>query len=138
MGGKHGNGGRLCTVLLALILVTHGGAAGIGAGPYRNAEEEVLGLDGVLSAALSYGAGVGASRTAVLLEAGEKYLFEVDELRRSYSRVGLMRGAAGMFVSGILLSSPVGSEKTIAVETFYFLFNAFRHLLEVSRRVDVI
>jgi hypothetical protein len=59
-----------------------------------------------------------AAPPSVIVDAGERYLYDVPELKTTEARVGFRRGAVGGLVSGVFLQSPVGREATVAVEPF--------------------
>ncbi|MFQ5511024.1 MAG: hypothetical protein ACE5EO_04180 [Candidatus Krumholzibacteriia bacterium] len=94
-------------------------ATAIGDVRYRSPRERVLGMGPAAAAFVYGGAGAAPDEPAWTAEAGERYLFGIAGLKTAFLRWGLDRGAAGLTLSAAFLSSPVGGEKSLAVEPFY-------------------
>ena len=60
-----------------------------------------------------------ATRARWMAESGQRHLFGVTGLKTSFLRWGVDRGSTGLLLSAAVLSTPVGSEKLVAVDPFY-------------------
>lgn len=94
-------------------------AVAIGRLMYRNSEDAALGISGS-SYALIYG--LTGDRSVVpcwCVEAGEHRLFSVDGLKTDAVSLMIRPGRWGAVVSATHLSTPVGSEGVLGVESVY-------------------
>lgn len=89
-------------------------AYGIAQIRFQNPFEHTIGVSGWF---VAFDAGPDAA-PSVIVEAGERFLYDISDLKTNELRLAWRRGAFGALSSFVTLQSPVGHESALSVEPF--------------------
>jgi hypothetical protein len=101
-----------------VLILASTGSRGAGDLRYQNPEEQAMGWRGG-PGVLAFSLPSAARRRRGFVEIGQRRPFAIDDLNIDCLRAGTLSGRIGIAASVAVLSSGIGGEKALGIETFY-------------------